>query len=146
MSILGSVPARQAITCNTLKAKGVRSSGIYLLHEENQEPRLGYCDMSINDSPMPNPVNVAFFAYSRTGTFTAPQAGLYLLSYSAMDSEAMVQVKKNGRREFHLFRSHESGGGLDYSYTWLSHLEMGDKINVEVTFGQIKTFNGYLVK
>ena len=85
-SNLGSAPARPAITCNTLKSMGVSSSGIYSLHEENQEPRLGYCDMSINDSPMPNPGHVAFFAYSRTGTFTAPQAGLYLLSYSIMDS------------------------------------------------------------
>ena len=144
------MPARQAITCNTLKAKGVRSSGIYLLHEENQEPRLGYCDMSINDSPMPNPVNVAFFAYSRTGTFTAPQAGLYLLSYSIMDSMdygLMVEVKKNGREEFEVFMRHNSGGrGLEHSYTWLSHLEIGDKINLGVRIGHIKTFNGYLVK
>ena len=176
-SNLGSAPARPAITCNTLKSMGVSSSGIYSLHEENQEPRLGYCDMSINDSPMPNPRSVAFFAYKqapihndvpeyfrfmgaatfeilvenigggmdiRTGTFTAPQAGLYLLSYSS-DSEAMVGIKKNGHEEFDLHRRH-SNGGLDDSYTWLSHLEIGDKIYLEVVRGQIKTFNGYLVK
>ena len=46
----------------------------------------------------------------------------------------MVEVKKNGREEFEVFMRHNSGGrGLEHSYTWLSHLEIGDKINLGVS-------------
>ena len=64
--------------------QGVLTSGIYPLQEENQAPRLGYCDMSINGyleadletsigylEAFPNPGRIIFSAYKQdnTGTF-----------------------------------------------------------------------------
>ena len=44
----GSVQApAQTVTCNSWKLQGSVSSGIYILQDENQAPRLGFCDMTI---------------------------------------------------------------------------------------------------
>ena len=60
--------------------QGVLTSGIYPLQEENQAPRLGYCDMSINGyldadletsigylEAFPNPGRIIFSAYKQEG-------------------------------------------------------------------------------
>ena len=39
-------PGTDSVSCNSLKLDGIVNSGIYALQDENQAPRLGYCDMS----------------------------------------------------------------------------------------------------
>ena len=47
--IPGSVQAdANDISCNSLKLQGAVASGIYTLKKDNEDARLGYCDMSVN--------------------------------------------------------------------------------------------------
>ena len=47
--ILGSVQAEpNSVSCNSLKLQGQLNSGIYTLQNENQPPRLAFCDMTEN--------------------------------------------------------------------------------------------------
>ena len=47
--IPGSVQAdANEISCNSLKLQGSVTSGIYTLKKDNEDARLGYCDMSVN--------------------------------------------------------------------------------------------------
>ena len=40
------MPPQNPISCNSLKLQGIVQNGIYTLREQNQDPRLAYCDMS----------------------------------------------------------------------------------------------------
>ena len=78
---LGSAQAEpNEVTCNSLKLQGFLTSGIYPLQDENQAPRLGYCDMSINGyldvnletsigfiEAFPTPGRIIFSAYKAEG-------------------------------------------------------------------------------
>ena len=77
LNLLGSVQiATKASSCSALKLQGVTTSGIYALQDENQAPRLGFCDMELNGyldaeleksigvlEAFPDPGRIMFSAY-----------------------------------------------------------------------------------
>ena len=80
--IPGSVQADpNDISCNSLKLQGSLASGIYTLKKDNEDARLGYCDMSANgyleaDLEVPIGYLEAFASPGRT-MFSVYRAGPY---------------------------------------------------------------------
>ena len=79
--ILGSVQAEpNSVSCNSLKLQGQLNSGIYTLQNENQAPRLAFCDMTENgylDAPIEKSIGYKIEAFPGVGRvmFSAARGG-----------------------------------------------------------------------
>ena len=99
-----------------------------------------------------------------TGVFTTPLSGLYMFSFSGRTynsnpegspgSWTKVGINVNGVQEFEIgcFTT-ELMNDEHLSHTWLSHLQVNDKVSLKILYGQMYsdssfriTFSGYLVK
>ena len=99
-----------------------------------------------------------------TGVFTTPLSGLYMFSFSGRTynsnpegspgSWTKVGINVNGVQEFEIgcFTT-ELMNDEHLSHTWLSHLQVNDKVSLKIPYGQMYsdssfriTFSGYLVK
>ena len=73
----------------------------------------------------------------RSGEFTAPQAGNYQFSFSALTGNAPgyveVTVFKNGSKIFVIIDGNDNGDQNNLSYTWMTFMNSGDKIMLRVT-------------
>ena len=91
----------------------------------------------------------------RTGVFTVPQTGLYLLSFSGMSitdgTWTNVGFLLNGVEVFHLVSESSEEMQNRLGETWILNLEINDQVNLKVNLGLLYSnskqrinFNGYL--
>ena len=105
--ILGSrKPKSGSVTCNSLKLQGQLTSGIYPLQGENESPRLGFCDMTLNGylevnletsigyqiEAFPDPGRVMFGAVRTSGKSNSGQVITYdtttVNTFDVLDKES----------------------------------------------------------
>ena len=102
------------------------------------------------------PVNIGNGMNPSSGEFTAPQAGTYHFSFSALSSVnsgyLTVKVLKNGSSMFAIQDGNDNGDQNNISYTWMSTLDSGDRIKLQVTGHNLHAdgddnirFNGFLL-
>ena len=92
---------------------------------------------------------------TRTGVFSCPQAGLYMFSFSGttrnQEIATYVRIYINGVEDLVLYSQSDDDNRDCISHTWLSHLNINDKVNIKVTHGLLNagrriSFNGIKLK
>ena len=92
----------------------------------------------------------------RSGEFTAPQAGNYQFSFSAVTATSSgyvgVNVLKNGNELLIIHDGNDNGDQNNFSYSWMTFMNSGDKIKLSVGAhklyadeNDIVQFNGFLL-
>ena len=94
----------------------------------------------------------------RSGVFSCPQSGLYMLSFSGLvhnrQTATYIQINTNGVQDFVIGSQSKAIEIADHlSHTWLAHLNVNDKVTLKITHGLMWsntneriTFNGMKIK
>ena len=92
-----------------------------------------------------------------TGVFTAPRAGIYVFSKSSFTGQTgykVIQVMKNGRKQFIVTDGYSRGSGDHMSYYWMDQLNAGETLKLvnSASYSPIQSntnnpfiFNGFLL-
>ena len=108
-----------SVTCNSLKVGGSLRNGIYNLKEQNQTPRLGYCQMDqngyINNMETPlgfldtflDPEIISFAVYKNSGSYLSGDVTYDTILYNqggGLDKDSgEFRVPKSGLYEFSFY-------------------------------------------